>query len=277
MSDQVFLTGFPGFLGSELVRRILAPPGQAVASSAWCRRSSRRWRAQRAASESRSRGKLALRGRIELVAGDITRAGPRPRRSRATLARDVDRDLPPRRGLRPRGPARGRRRRSTSTARDNVLDFAAALPAAPPPPVRLDLLRLGALRRHLPRERPRARPGVQQLLRGDQVPRRGRGARADGGRAAGDDLPSGDRGRRLADRRDAEVRRPVLRPPLAAQAADRRGAAGARRPDADAHQPRAARLRDRRDRRALGVRRRRRASAISSPTPTRRPSTRRSR
>ena len=54
-------------------------------------------------------------------------------------------------------------------------------------------------------------PGVQEPLRVDQVPGRGVGARGDGERAHHDPAP-GDRGRRLAHRRDPEVRRALLHP-----------------------------------------------------------------
>ena len=42
-------------------------------------------------------------------------------------------------------------------------------------PVRLDRVRLGHRARRLPRDRPGRRPGLQEPLRGDQVPGRGRG------------------------------------------------------------------------------------------------------
>ncbi len=69
---RVFLTGFPGFLGSELVRRILRRPGKA---SVVCLVQEKfaplaRERAAKIVKE----GKLDPK-RIELVAGDITRPG----------------------------------------------------------------------------------------------------------------------------------------------------------------------------------------------------------
>ena len=63
------------------------------------------------------------------------------------------------------------------------------------------------------RARAQPRPGLQEPLRVDQVPGRGLGPRADRP-DPDDDLPAGDRGRRLAHRGDAEVRRALLRAAL---------------------------------------------------------------
>ena len=56
----------------------------------------------------------------------------------------------------------------------HVLRFAEGCPEPAPPPLRQHLLRQRPPLRAVPRDRPRRGPGVQQLLRGDQVPRRGR-------------------------------------------------------------------------------------------------------
>ena len=91
----------------------------------------------------------------------------------------------------------------------NVLDFCRALQGLPPAPLRLDRVRRGRAHGRRLRARALARPAAQEPLRVDEVPGRGLGARGDAPRPD-HDLPPGDRRRRLADRRDAEVRRPVL-------------------------------------------------------------------
>ena len=65
----------------------------------------------------------------------------------------------------------------------NVLRLRRGLPRPAPPPLRQHLLRQRPALRALQRVRPRHGPVVQQLLRGDQVPRRGRGRRGPGRRA----------------------------------------------------------------------------------------------
>ena len=267
---KVLLTGFPGFLGSELVRRILArkakPSVVCLVQPKFVSLAKKRLaeiEAELAPPRPRAerrQGRKGCQGRPRRPPAARHRRhhaeGSRPREPGDARPRS-ERDLPSRGGLRPLGQARERDEDQRPRHQERPR-LRRALREAPPPAVRLDLLRLGALRRHLPRGRPGARPGVQQLLRRDQVPRRGRSPRAHGGRDAGLDLPPGGRHRRQPERRDAEVRRPLLRHPLAAEAADGRRPAGARRPEADAHQPRAARLRHRRHRGALGVEGRRR-------------------
>jgi thioester reductase-like protein len=85
MSARVFLTGFPGFLGSELVRRVLRRPGSArvvcVVQDKFAALA--RDRAAAIAAEEQ-----AAPDRIELVAGDITQPGLGLNDGRA-LARDV--------------------------------------------------------------------------------------------------------------------------------------------------------------------------------------------
>ena len=91
----------------------------------------------------------------------------------------------------------------------HVLDFCAQAHQLGAPPLHLDRLRRGPALGLRPRGRPRQGPDVQELLRVHQVRRRGPRP-GDDGHDPDDDLPPGDRGRRLADRRDAEVRRPLL-------------------------------------------------------------------
>ena len=271
------LTGFPGFLGSELVRRILARQGKpsvvCLVQPKFVTLAKRRLaeiEAELAPAPTSKGGKPASGAACSSSPATSPRTTS-DSRIRRRSPRDR-RGLPPRRGLRPVGQARDRhedqRRRHPQRAR-----LRRPLSEAPPPAVRLDLLCLRTLCRDLPRGRPRARPGVQQFLRGDEVPRRDRGARADARRHAGLDLPPGGRHRRQPHRRDAEIRRPLLRHPLAAEAADGRRLAGAGRSETDADQPRAARFRHRRHRRAVAMEGRRRQGATSSPTPIRRRST----
>ena len=106
---------------------------------------------------------------------------------------------------------------------------------------------------------------LQEPLRVDQVPGRGLGAPADGPHPH-HDLPPGDRGRRLQDRRDGEVRRPLLH---AARRSRSRHGSSSRSPRfgrAEATvQRRAGGLRDRGDARA--ARGRRRHAAPRRPRP----------
>ncbi len=126
--------------------------------------------------------------------------GPRP-------APEADRLLPPRGRVRPRREAR---RGDADQRRGNA--ERPRLPRGVPPPepvrLRLDGVRLRDGGRHVSRDGSRRRAVVQELLRGDEVPRRGG---REGERASDRDLPPGDRRRRLPDGGDGEVRRPLLR------------------------------------------------------------------
>jgi thioester reductase-like protein len=106
MAAQVFVTGFPGFLGSELVRRILARRGR---PRVVCLVQEKFFdlagaRVAEIAAESPAAG-----GRIELVRGDITRPGlglgPRAKAARASteifhLAAVYDLSVPRSAGMR---------------------------------------------------------------------------------------------------------------------------------------------------------------------------------
>jgi nucleoside-diphosphate-sugar epimerase len=72
MARRVFLTGFPGFLGSELVRRVLARDGDARFVCLIQEKFAPLAR-ERAAAITREAGVPAAR--VELVTGDITRPG----------------------------------------------------------------------------------------------------------------------------------------------------------------------------------------------------------
>ena len=157
------------------------------------------------------------------------------------------RDLPPGGDLRsvgaPRPGDEGERRRHPEPA---ALRRRPGRPGALP--VRLHLLRLRSLRRRLRRGRPGEGAGVQQLLRGDEVPGRGAGPGVDGEGAAGHRLPAVDRGGGQPHRCHRQVRRPVLRDPLAPQAAGGGGDAGGGRSPAHPPQRGAVGLRDLGDR-----------------------------
>jgi thioester reductase-like protein len=71
-ADRVLLTGFPGFLGSELVRRILRRPGDPKVVCLVQEKFA--GLARERAAEIAAAEKVA-KNRIELVAGDITRSG----------------------------------------------------------------------------------------------------------------------------------------------------------------------------------------------------------
>ena len=166
-----------------------------------------------------------VRGRIGLVIGDITapgpgdRAPPAPASSRKSLREAyhlaavydlaVERDVA---------------RRINVEGTKNVLEFLESAKGFE----RLHYVSTayvsGTARGRLPRDRPRRRPGVQEPLRGDEIPGGG------GGRAqprAPHDLPPRGGGRRLADRRDRQVRWSLLRAPGDGAAAVRRGCSSA--------------------------------------------------
>ena len=252
---QLLMTGFPGFLGSALLPRLLArrPDTDAVCLVQ-----------PQHAVLARSRVKELeitdphTMGRIRLTEGDITVPGlglGAAERERLDDVREVWHlaavyDLAV-------APQIARRVNVDGTT--NVLDFCREQPAPAPPAVRQHLLRQRPLRGRVRRGRPRGGPGVPQPLRGDQVRGRADRAQGDGRRHPGHHLPPGHRRRRLADRRHPEVRRPLLPRHLPrAPGLARRGAGrGGCRPRAGL--PRAARLRGGRDGRAVGARRLRRA------------------
>lgn len=68
----IFLTGFPGFLGSELLPRVLA---RRPADAALCLVQPRFAAQARARAAALEAGEPSLRGRIRLVEGDLTRPG----------------------------------------------------------------------------------------------------------------------------------------------------------------------------------------------------------
>ena len=197
MPRTYLLTGFPGFLAGRLVPRLLQDDDEArivaLVEPRMVGSAPARWRPTASTSSP---------------ATSPTRA--RPRRAHLRAARRRDRQgLPPRRDLRPRrrrraGRARQRRRApstsSTSAARPPSWSATTTSRRRTSPGTRSGLVLEDDLAEG---------QDVQELLRVDQVRRRGPRARVDG-RRPDDDLPPGDRGRRLADRRDAEVRRPLL-------------------------------------------------------------------
>jgi len=123
MSARVFFTGFPGFLGSELVRRILRRPG---AARVVCLIQDKFLALARERAAAIAAGEDVDPGRIELVVGDITRPGLGIDDGRAQ-ARDVTEifhlaavyDLSVKRSLAMRVNLEGTR---------NVLDFAVSCP-----------------------------------------------------------------------------------------------------------------------------------------------------
>ena len=190
----VFFTGFPGFLGSELLPRVLKRQAERVSATCLVQPKFRAAGAGPAPTSSARRtpgcaGRIAPRRRRH----HPPRPGPgRGRRAQGSETVEIFHlaavyDLAVRREVAMRVNVDGTR---------HVLDFAQRCPHLGAAALREHLLRLRALRRRLPRERPGQGPGVQQLLRGDQVPGRGRGAAADARGPAGHDLPAGDRRRR---------------------------------------------------------------------------------
>ena len=233
---QLLMTGFPGFLGSALLPRLLArrPDTEAVCLvqhqhavlAQVAGQGARDHRPPHDGPDPAHRGRHHRR-----------RAGPEPGRARAPRRRA--RGVAPGGRLRP-GRARGDRapgQRRGHRQRARVLPRAAG-PA--PPAVRQHLLRERPLRGRLPRGLARGGAGVPQPLRGDQV--RGRAARAqgDGRRRACHHLPPGHRRGRLRDRRHPEVRRPLLPRHVPRAPAGRGRGAGRRRRRHGAGLPRAA-------------------------------------
>lgn len=72
MPPKIFFTGFPGFLGSELLPRVLARAGKAEAV---CLVQPKFADLARARADELAAAQPALRGRIRLVEGDVTRPG----------------------------------------------------------------------------------------------------------------------------------------------------------------------------------------------------------
>ena len=175
-------------------------------SSASCRRSSSTWRRPRS---TRSRRGTSTRAAASAwSSGDITAPGLG---IEAKRARELHRSLKQAWHLAAVYDLAVRRdvgRRINVEGTKNVLEFVGDAPQFE----RLQYVSTayvsGTAPRHLPRDRPRRRPGLQEPLRGDEVPGRG------GGRplaAAPHDLPPGRGGRRLEDGRDRQVRRPLPR------------------------------------------------------------------
>ena len=194
------------------------------------------------------------KGRIRLVVGDITSPG-------LGLAASKAKELPKSlagcfhlAAVYDLAVARDVGMRINVEGTKNVLEFLAGAPSLE----RLDYVSTayvsGTAVGHVPRDGPRRRAELQELLRGDEVPRRGG---RQGERPARGDLPAGHRRRQLEDGGDGEVRRPLLlaerdgRPPVARRL--HQGGDGRRRGE-----PRARGLRPRGDRPPRGVGRRRR-------------------
>ena len=114
MAHTIVVTGYPGFLGSALLPRLLSrePDADAV-----CIVQDRFADLARRRADEQMAADPALDGRIRCLVGDITATdlglGSEAHR---TLASTTTHDPPPRRRLRPDRPARTSRLRSTSTA-----------------------------------------------------------------------------------------------------------------------------------------------------------------
>ena len=168
--DTLLLTGFPGFLGSALLPRLLARrPG----SAAVCLVQPQHLATARERIAELEREHPHLLDRVELVTGDITAPDLGLDRHRPRRPRGRHRGLAPRRRLRPRRPARGRP--PGQRRRDGPRPRPLPDPAAPDAPaVRQHLLRQRPVRRGVRRGRPRRGPALPQPLRVDEV--RGRAA-----------------------------------------------------------------------------------------------------
>ena len=268
----VLVTGFPGFLGSELVRRILRAAGatrRRLPGAGEVRRAARTPApGEIVATEERRR-------RTHRARRPATSPGPdSDSTTRATLTRRGARDLPPRRGLRPLGAARGRDegQRRGDAPRPRPRRRGAALRA-------LQYVSTcyvsGAMDRHLPRSRSRAR--ARSSTTSTRRPSTWPSSRCGGGSPAGCRRRSTARRSWSATRRTGEtqkydgpyyVLRWLLKQPTVAVLPVPGD------PERTRDQRRAARFRGRRDRGALDLRRRRRRLPTSSPIPSRRRSTR---
>ena len=244
MKPAVFLTGATGFLGMEVLARLLEAGDREVLALVRA--------PDDAAAEQRLDGVLATlwddpapyRERVTAVRGELTQPGlgldDRARRDRGAHARGAALrgvDL-----VRPAaaGGARDQRRRHLARAR--LRDRGAGARRARALPARLDRVRERPPRGRVPRAPARHRPVVPQHLRADQGRRRA--DRGDGARARARDRAAEHRDGRERLGLDAGVQRPLLADAgVLARAVQ--GAAGA----ADrARRHRAGRLRRRRPR-----------------------------
>ena len=216
--SALLMTGFPGFLGSALLPRLLA---RREGVRAICVVQPQHLAtAQRRVREIEAAHPHTLH-RIELVEGDITAPGSRDRSGGSRCPRGGERGLAPGGGLRPDGPRGGRPpgQRRGHGAGPRVLPVAPAVQQA-------------AVRQHVLRQRATTTASSPRTIsmRGrasstTTSPRSSR-PRCSSARAMADGLPAtiyrpgivvGD----STHRRDPEVRRPVLRRGVHAQAAPR--------------------------------------------------------
>ena len=258
------ITGFPGFIGRRLVASLLERD-RPSRSSPWSRSGcSSRPRGRRRARLRRGSRSSPATSASATSASPTTSTGGLPARSRPSTTSPRSTTSP--------CPAEIAQRVNVEGT-GNVLDLCRDVDSPRPPQLRQHRLRRGRSHRRRLRARAQPRPGVQEPLRVDQVPGRGLGADADRP-DPDDDLPAGDRRRRLAHGRDAEVRRPLLRAALhrrqrRAQDADRQ-----HRPRPHAVQRGPGRLHRRRDGRARADRRPRSARRCISAIPIHSPHTR---
>ena len=178
--------GFPGFIGARLIPRLLE---LAPDTTFHCLVQEKFLAGGRRVGRARSpRRTPARKGGIRPRRRRHHGARPRPRGVEAKeLQKSLDGLLPPRGRLRPRGRAGRGACGSTSRARGTSSSSSASAPHLAAPRLRLDGVRLGHGRRHVPRDGPRRRADLQELLRGDEVPRRGG---REGERPSRRDLPA---------------------------------------------------------------------------------------
>ena len=193
--SSLLMTGFPGFLGSALLPRILARregvDAVCLVQPHYVADGDRAHRRDRGRAPAHQGPDHPGRGRHHRPRASASTTSTAPGSSR------VDRGLAPGRRVRPGGPRGGRPpgQRRGHRPRHRVLPVA---PGVHPPAVREHLLRQRRLRRGVPRGRARPRAGLPQPLRVDEVRGRGAGAPGDEGRAARHHLPARRRRRRLA-------------------------------------------------------------------------------
>ena len=196
----IVFTGFPGFIGARLIGRLLEddPDATVVALVE-----------PRMVDKARPAAAKVDAERIEVQPGDITdpklglgEAGYRALAERATsvhhLAAIYDLHV-----------AASLAERVNVMGTQHIVDFCRAAPNLERHNYVSTAYTAGWRSGRVLESRARRGPGVQEPLRVHEVRRRGHRARLDG-RGPDDDLPARDRRRGLEDRRDAEVRRPLL-------------------------------------------------------------------